>query len=199
MAKETRQERNARLRENRAALIKAGFSKELADRYKGASRENVRLAIERGRIPPPKEPQRIAGLASGRVRRERSTAKPKQERRRAGGWRKLAPPNTWGSQKGPIKYEQAGKEGNFLYLSPYTYIITFVTKVKDRDGNVTYDRKIVSITSSERLTKKEIFDKVIDVIISDPQNEKNYYPAKIIIGSLELVKAVYNPGMGGDV
>lgn len=195
--KETREERNARLRENRAALIKAGFSRELADRYKAASRENVRLAIERGWIPEPKEQQRKAGIASGKVRRERSKAKPKRERRRSGGWRKLAPPNTWGSIKGRITYEIAGQEGNYLFLSPYTYIVTFVTKTKDKDGGIKYERKIVSINSEDKLTKKEIFDRVYDVIISDPVNEERYYPAQIIIGSFELVKAVANPKFGG--
>jgi hypothetical protein len=196
MAKETRQERNARLRENRAALIKAGFSKELADRYKGASRENVRLAIERGRIPEPKEPQRIAGLASGKVRKEKASQQPKKRAKpRRESWRTQAPPNTWGSQKGRITYDEAGKEGNFLYLNKYTYIVTFVTKITE-DGQTRYERKIVSIVSDEKLSKKDVFDKVIDVIISDPANESHYYPAQIIIGSLELVKAVYNPGGG---
>lgn len=196
MAKETRQERNARLRENYKALRQAGFSVKDAGRFKAATRENVRAAIAAKVLPAPGRVQQLAGLASGKVRKEKASRQPKKRAKpRRESWRTQAPPNTWGSQKGRITYDEAGKEGNFLYLNKYTYIVTFVTKITE-DGQTRYERKIVSIVSDEKLSKKDVFDKVIDVIISDPVNESHYYPAQIIIGSLELVKAVYNPGGG---
>lgn len=206
--KETRAERNARLRENRRLLIEAGFSPKEADRYKGASRENILKAIREGRIPEPKAAARKAGIRSGEVRREkrekgvRPSEKVTPSRRATqprGDWRKLAPPNTYGAQKGRIVYTKAGDEGNYLYLSPYTYIVTFVTKTVDKDGNVKYERKIVALTSSRKLTKKEVFDAVYDVILSDPENQELYVNSQPILGSFELVKAVANPRYGGEV
>lgn len=202
MAKETRAERNARLRENRRLLIQAGFSPKEADRYKGASRENVLKAIREGRIPEPKAAARKAGIRSGEVRREKALSRPrsvKPKKPAVGSWRKLAPPNTWGAQKGRIMYTKAGEEGNYLYLSPYTYVVTFVTRTRDRDGNIRYERKIVALNSQRKLTKKEVFDAVIDVIINDPENEALYQHSDVIISSFELVKAVANLRYGGEV
>lgn len=203
--KETRAERNARLRENRRLLIQAGFSPKEADRYKGASRENVLKAIREGRIPEPKAAARKAGIRSGEVRREKvvrrpeKVARPERAPRPRGTWQKLAPPNVYGAQKGRIIYTKAGDEGNYLYLSPYTYIVTFVTKTVDKDGNVKYERKVVALTSNRKLTKKEVFDAVYDVILSDPENQELYVNSQPILGSFELVKAVANPRYGGDV
>lgn len=195
MAKETRQERNARLRENRAALLKAGFSKADADRYKGATRANVRKAIEQGFLPEKRKAAQAAGLASGRVRREKAPRRPRPVRQES--WKQKAPPNTWGSQKGRIRYTEAGDEGNYMYLSPYTYVVTFVTETVDRDRGKLYERKIVSINAERPLTKKEVFDMVLDVIGSDPVNMERYKSRRIIVSSLELVKAVTNKRFGG--
>lgn len=195
---ETREERNRRLRENRARLLEAGFSREFADRYKGASRESIRKVIETRQIPEKNRAAYLAGIASGKVRRELAIRKPERViTPREKSKLPLMPPN-WGKpQVGRIQYTKAGIEGNYLYLAPYSYMVAFTVKTVDKNGNVTYDWKLVIYQSDRRLTKKEVFKAVYNEILMQPENKEMYRDSRPIVNSFTLLKAVANPKFGG--
>lgn len=153
--------RDRKLKENYRRLREAGFSATEAARYRGASQAKIAKAIEQKRLPDIDIVKQAARI------------RPKPEVRKY--------------HKGKIKdtdYKTVKKPETYGYLSKYTYVMSYV--VVDKEGAA--ETKYITITSNDKMTKKELRQKAHEIITKMETSYKN----RGVQGSIELVEAYHN-------
>lgn len=158
------------MRENYNRLRAAGFSPLEASRLRSASTAKVNAAIVTGQRPPVSEIHQRAG--------------------RGESYTYAAPPvGPYGTHTGRIResdYKDVTLGYTKVYHSKYAYLMTYET-----DQNGVRDRKYYTILSDEKLTKQQLKEEV-KANTTDPA-AAGKYQAKVIVKSIELVEAYYNP------
>lgn len=171
-------DRNVILREHYRMLREAGFSPAEATRFRGASREKILEAIRTKKLPPLREEKAV--------------------RRGMTGWRKVIkslPPNLIPKPfKGRLNvlgdYILVKPGLSKIYHAKYSYLVWYLTKTKDGE----YIVKRLIYQSDEMIkSRKELFRRIYENIFADDENERLYQGSEVILSSLTLEGAYYNP------
>lgn len=210
-------DRKRQWRENRAALIKAGFAGPDATRL-SKSNANTKAALATGQAPAKNESKAKAGKKGGEIRREKSgkpprpAAQPKQAKSKAprapvepkipqenrkAAPRKAANPGTARFNSTINRWYTEVSQTEKYYYSAFTYIVEF----KRRDGSTDY----ISITSPEMLTAWQVINEARAILFEtyflptpantpkkNRQNGSDPSKAKPLMSSLRVVKRIYN-------
>lgn len=180
-------DRNIELKANYQRLRQAGFSSADATRLRGSGPEKINKMLATG-LTPPKDPGKVYARTG-----QAPTAKQKKDyQKQVKTWLKIDPKNLPPEKhyiKGKItNYQEAGKAGTYQYLSAYTYVIRY--KVKEKDGTETW--KVISITSNEPMTKKELFKEMNESVFPAVDSK---YTSRIIRKSYKVIGAYINKDM----
>lgn len=164
--------RQDKLRENYRRLRDAGFSSAEATRFRGASEDKIKQAIQTRSLP---EKETRAYQARAGYRREYA-------QREALG---ITPQ----IQKGRIQYQTE----NHVFLDPklstkYNYVMAY--QVRHPNGQKEW--KYLTVASDNKLTKKDIINKMIDEYFSRQENMSKY-ASRPLAGSIGLVAAYARP------